>query len=638
MTDDLKQLMRENYLTYASYVILDRAIPDVVDGLKPVQRRILHTLKKIHDEKLHKVANVVGQTMAFHPHGDSAIYEALVNLANKNYLLRKQGNFGNLHTGDPAAAARYIETALSPLAIETMFNPDLTTFLPSYDGRNSEPITLPAKVPLLLMQGAEGIAVGMTTKILPHNFSELLIAQIDLLEGKKIKLYPDFPSGGLLDISEYNHGKGKVRLRAKIVEKDQKTVVIKELCYGTTTESVINSIDEAAKKGKIKIDAIHDFTSDKVEIEITLPRGQYAEELIPALFAFTQCETSISLSPIVIRDNLPWETTVEEVLAFHLEKLQTYLKRELEIKKERLEDKIFHKTLEQIFIENKLYKNLETVRSQDKLHETVADSLKPFHRSFLRKPSKEDIDKLLNIPIRRISKFDFDKNQEDIAALKADVCKTEKSLKKMKAYTINYLKYLLKEYSGYYPRKTKVRSMEVINKKEVDKKKVSVGFDSEKGIIGTKVKGSASLTCSPHDKLLIFFSDGAYRIISIPDKTYLHINDKVTAYIGFADKETIFRAVYREAKTNFCFVKRFIVKQFIIDKEYRFFEEGMKLELLTTEKNAKVILNFKPKPRLKTKKADFALDDFAIKGVSAKGIRLSRHEVKKISIPKKKSS
>jgi topoisomerase IV subunit A len=366
--EDVKQLMRHHYLKYASYVILDRAIPNVFDGLKPVQRRILHTLWSMHDGKLHKVANVAGQTMAYHPHGDGPITEALVNMANKGFLLDQHGNFGNIFTGDPAAASRYIETRLSALAKETMFNPDLTQFIPSYDGRHQEPVCLPAKIPLLLMQGADGIAVGMSTHILPHNFVELLEAEIALLlEGRAKDILPDFPTGGIMDASDYQKGKGKIKLRAKIEIKDPKTLVIREICYGTTTETLIRSIDEAAKRGKIKIDAINDYTSEKVEIEIKLPRGTYAEDLINALYAYTECEVSLNSQMVLIKDDFPCEMDVQEILHLYVEKLQEYLKTELEIERNRLLEKIFDKTLEQIFIENRLYKKIESIGSYDSL-------------------------------------------------------------------------------------------------------------------------------------------------------------------------------------------------------------------------------------------------------------------------------
>ncbi|MCB1149807.1 MAG: DNA topoisomerase IV subunit A, partial [Chlamydiia bacterium] len=373
---DLKQLMKDHYIRYASYVILDRAIPDAKDGLKPVQRRILHTLRTMHDGKMHKVANVAGQTMAFHPHGDAPITDALVNMANKGFLLDMQGNFGNIYTGDPAAASRYIETRLSELSIETMFNPDLTTYTPSYDGRNKEPVQLPAKIPLLLMQGAEGIAVGMATKILPHNFIELLNAQIDILEGREIRLLPDFVTGGLMDASDYDCGRGKVKLRAKIEVADPKTLVIREICYGTSTEGLIRTIDDAAKKGKIKIESINDYTAENVEIEIKLPRGQYAEEVIDALYAFTDCEVSLSSQVMAIRDGFPWETDVHEILKYNTENLRSFLERELEIERERLLEKIYEKTLEQIFIENRLYKLIEEIKSYEEIHKVIETSLK----------------------------------------------------------------------------------------------------------------------------------------------------------------------------------------------------------------------------------------------------------------------
>src|SRR5580700_11150995 len=376
--DDLKTQMKAHFTKYASYVILDRAIPHVIDGLKPVQRRILETLRRQNDDKLHKVANIVGQSMQFHPHGDAPIYEALVNLANKGYLLDKQGNFGNPCTGYPSAAARYIETRLTSLARETLFNPDITEIVASYDGRNHEPVTLPAKIPLLLMQGAEGIAVGMSTRILPHHFTELLEAQIAYLEGRPFKIYPDFPTGGVMDKSQYDKGQGKVKLRAKIEIKDPKTVVIREICYGTTTESLIRSIDEAAKKGKIKIEAINDYTAQEIEIEIKLPRGQYAEEVLDALYAFTECETTLGSQVVVIKDGLPWETDVHEILSYNAEKLMEFLRRELEIERNRLLERLFYKTLEQIFIGERIYKKIETVKTLEEIDQVLETAFKPY--------------------------------------------------------------------------------------------------------------------------------------------------------------------------------------------------------------------------------------------------------------------
>ncbi|MDP1879904.1 MAG: DNA topoisomerase IV subunit A, partial [Parachlamydiaceae bacterium] len=499
MKDDIKELMQLHYLKYASYVILDRAIPNVVDGLKPVQRRILYMLWLMHDGKLHKVANVAGQTMALHPHGDVPITEALVNIANKEYLLDMQGNFGNLMTGDPAAAARYIETRLSPLGKEVLFNPDLTPLMSSYDGRHQEPVVLPAKIPLVLLQGADGIAVGMSTHIFPHNFVELLEAEIDILENRLFTLLPDFPTGGIMDASNYDLGKGKIKLRAKIEVKDAKNLVIKEICYGTTTESLIRSIDEAAKRGKIKIDGINDYTSDKIEIEIKLPRGVYAQDLLDALYLYTECEISLTSQIIVIKDNYPWEPNVNEILHFHTEQLQRYLRTELEIEAERLKEKIFDKTLEQIFIENRIYQKIEKKETYDAIHQIIADSLVPFHMQLIRIPTHDDRERLLNIPIRRISRFDFNKNQEEIVAFQEQLLNVEKDLKNIKKVTIRYLQGLIKKYGKEYPRKTEVQSIQQIDTRAIETRKVKVYYDPETGFIGTKVSGESSIECTNFD-------------------------------------------------------------------------------------------------------------------------------------------
>ncbi len=629
--EDFKQLMQHHYLKYASYVILDRAIPHVIDGLKPVQRRILHTLYVMHDGKLHKVANVAGQTMAYHPHGDAPITEALVNLANKGYLLDTQGNFGNIFTGDPAAAARYIETRLSPLARETMFNPDLTETMLSYDGRRQEPVTLPAKIPLVLMQGADGIAVGMSTHIFPHNFVELLEAEIAILEGREFQILPDFPTGGIMDASEYAKGKGKVKLRAKLEERDPKTIVITEICYGTTTESLIRSIDEAAKKGKIKIEAINDYTAEKVEIEIKLPRGTYANELIPALCSFTECEVTLHSQLIVIKDNLPWEPDVDAVLHYHVEHLQEYLKRELEIEQGRLKEKIFDKTLEQIFIENRLYKKIENVSSNDKIHETVAASLEPYHEQLMRVPTHEDREKLLNIPIRRISRFDLDKNQEEIAATQAQLLKVEKDLKQIKKFTIHYLRGLLAKFAKDYPRKTQVQEIEQIDRRAVATRSVKVGFDPVTGFIGTKVASEAPLTCTNFDKLLIVYKDGSYTVINIPEKQYVNLDHTKVVHAGVADKQTVMSVIYKDPKTHLAFAKRFIVDKFILEKGYRYFEPGMDLMLFSSEPKLKLDVHLIPKPKQKVARLEFDMEKVLVKGVSAHGVRVTNRQVKKVT-------
>lgn len=628
--DDLKQLMRVNYLQYASYVILDRAIPNIVDGLKPVQRRILFTLFRIHDGRLHKVMNVAGQTMALHPHGDQPIVDALVNMANKGYLLDQQGNFGNILTGDPSAAPRYIETRLSALANETMFNPDLTELAPSYDSRALEPVALPAKIPLLLMQGADGIAVGMSTRILPHNFAELLEAEIAILEGREYTILPDFPTGGLMDAADYAKGRGRVKLRAKVDVRDPKTLVITQVCYGTTTESLIRSIDEAAKRGKIKIDAIHDYTSDKVEIEIKLPRGQYADDIINALYAYTECEVSVNSQIVVVEDNFPIETDVDYVLHYHVEKLQGYLKRELEIERDRLQEKIFQKSLERIFIENRLYKQIENVSTYDKIHSTIENSLVPFHAELYREPTYDDRERLLNIPIRRISRFDLDKNREEVADTSQKLEAVLKDLKDVKRYTIRYLKGLLKTYGKEFPRQTQIQAIADLDKRAIDTRKVKVGFDPATGFIGTKVTGDSSIECTNFDKLLIMYKDGTYTVINIPEKQYINCDKTKVLYVGVADKKTVFSVVYRDPKTCYCFAKRFAVTQFILEKVYRFFDEGMTLEYFTAHPNHTVLLKLMPKARQKVSKIEFSLPSIGIKGVSAKGVRIAKHEVKRV--------
>lgn len=641
MLEDLKNLMRSNFLKYASYVILERAIPNI-DGLKPVQRRILYTLFTMDDGKFHKVANAVGQTMAYHPHGDAPISEALINLANKGFLLDRQGNFGNIYTGDPASAPRYIETRLSPLARETLFNKDLMSFIPSYDSRNKEPIILSAKIPLLLMQGAEGIAVGMSTRILPHNFTELLEASINILQGKEFDILPDFPTGGLMDISQYDKGRGKIKLRTKIETPNEKTIIIKEICYGTTTESLIHSIDEAAKKGKIKIDTINDYTADKVEIEITLPRGQYADKVTKALYAFTDCEVSLNSQIIVIKDHLPWETTVDEVLQDYVERLQNYLRQELEIELQRLTEKIFYHSLERIFIENKMYKHIEKLSSYEKIHSTIAKELKPFHDELSRVPKYEDRERLLQMPIRRISRFDLDKNHKDIIALEKRVKEINKELSNIKRHTINYLKGLMKKYAEDYPRKTKIREIEDIDVRTVAKRKIKVGIDLDKGFIGTKVSTGKQIECSNFDKLLLFYDDGTFQIISIPEKQYLLQNGSKIVYVNVADKKTIIRIMYRDNDSLQAYIKRFVVKQFILNKTYRFIDEGTKLLHFDTQEGVNVKVRFKPKLRQKVSSVVVDMDSVAIKGVSARGIRISNKPVKSIKVlpppPKPKDS
>lgn len=624
---DLKDLMKDHFIQYASYVICDRAIPNVVDGLKPVQRRILEILWRQNDDKLHKVANIVGQTMQLHPHGDAPIYEALVTLANKGFLLDRQGNFGNILTGDPSAAGRYIEARLSPLAKATLFNPDLTEKVPSYDGRNFEPVVLPSKIPLLLMQGSDGIAVGMSTRVLPHNFQELLEAEIAYLEGKNFRIYPDFPTGGIMDRSEYDKGRGRVKVRAKIEVKDSKTLVIREICYGTTTESLIRSIDEAAKKGKLKIESINDYTSKDVEIEIKLPRGQYAEDILDALYGFTECEMVINSQVIVIKDGLPWETDVHEVLGYNAELLVGYLRKELELERDRYLEKIFYKTLERIFIENRLYKKIETGKTLEGIYKILHECFKPYHKKLAKEPQQNDLERLMQIPIRKISQYDIDKNKEEIALLEESLEVTLKNLKNVKKFTIAYLKGLIEKFGADFPRKTKIRAIEEIDRKAIETKEIKVGFDPQTGFVGTKV-GVNSFVCTNFDKLLVLCSDGTYKVINIAEKQYVENANTVMV----ADKKTVLSCVYWNKKAGECFAKRFVVEKFILEKSYRYFEEGYSLVGLTTSDDGAFIVELEKTGKSKGGSKTILLKDVPIKAASVKGVRVSKNKVKKITL------
>ncbi len=628
--EDIKQLMQRHYITYASYVILDRAIPHVIDGLKPVQRRILYMLWLMHDGKMHKVANVAGQTMALHPHGDAAIIDALVNIANKGYLIDTQGNFGNLLTGDPAAASRYIEVRLSPLGKEVLFNPDLTQMLDSYDGRYKEPIVLPAKIPLVLLQGIDGIAVGMSTHIFPHNFTELLEAEIALLDERPFTILPDFPTGGIMDASSYEKGMGKVKLRARIEVQDAKTLVIREVCYGTTTESLMQSIEDAAKKGKIKIDAINDYTADKVEIEIKLPRGSYAQDLLDGLYAYTLCEVTLHSQIMVIKDQLPWEADTDSILRLHIQKLQEYLRLELEIEKKNFLEKIFERSLEQIFIEHRMYQLIETLSSYEIIHQTIADQLKPFHDALIRIPTYEDRERLLNIPIRRISRFDILKNQEEVAGYHVQLTRIEKELTSIKKVTIRYLEGLIKKYGKHFPRKTEIQSLQQVDLRAMETKNIQIGFDPALGFIGTKVPGPVFIECTNFDKLLLLYNDGSYQVITIPEKMYVHKGKVQIVYTGVADKKTVLSAVYRDSKTHLIYGKRFIITKFILDKTYRFMEESLHLEFISSASKNSVELQFYPKAKQTISKKVVELEAIILKGVASKGNRLANRPVKKV--------
>ena len=527
------------FLEYASYVIRDRAIPNLADGLKPVQRRILWALHEKDDGRFIKVANVVGHTMQYHPHGDASIGDALVVLANKRYLIEGQGNYGNIFTGDPAAASRYIECRLTELARTEVFNDSITDFIPSYDGRNKEPVTLPCKLPLTLMLGAEGIAVGLAARILPHNFPELLEAQIAILKKQPFKCLPDFNTGGLMDARDYQDGKGSVKVRAKIKTKDESTVVIKEIPPTTTTESLIASIEDAVQKGKLKVKSINDFTSEDVEIEIRCHAGVDAEKMIDALYAFTDCEVSIASRIVVIKDNRPVELTVSEILRENTEQLVAILKRELELRERQLLDELHYRTLERIFIEERIYKLIEKCKTNEAVLASVYDGFKPFKKELIRDIVDADVEKLLQVRIRRISLFDINKHREEMEKTKAELAETLKNLKGLTKCVIGHLEALLEKYGKVYPRlTTKSARHEEVDVKAVAFKSFKVAYDRETGYVGYKVSGDEfKLDCTKFDKVLLVFKDGTYKVSELPEKMFV---GQELFYCGLPDRGKVF--------------------------------------------------------------------------------------------------
>src|ERR1051325_3493254 len=517
----LHRRMDTSFLQYASYVIRDRAIPNLSDGLKPVQRRILWSLHEKDDARFIKVATIAGHCAQYHPHGDVSIGDALVVLANKRYLIEGQGNFGNIFTGDPAAAPRYIECRLTELARHEIFNDEITDFVPSYDGRNKEPVALPAKLPILLMLGTEGIAVGMSCRILPHNFPELLEAQIAILKKQSFKCLPDFQTGGLMDAREYKDGTGTIKVRARIKTKDESTVVIKEIPPTTTTDSLIASIEDASRKGKIKVKSINDFTSEEVEIEIKAPSGVSAEQLIDALYAFTDCEVTIASRITVIRNNRPVELTVSEVLRENTAQLVATLKRELEWKEKQLEQELHFKTLVRLFIENRIYKKIEPCRTNEAVQAAVHEGFKPFRREMRRDLTDGDVPMLLEVRIRRISLFDIHKHREEMDKLKAELDETRRNLKNVTRYAIGHLTALLEKYGPLSPRLTRSSRYDEVDAKEVAFKAFKVAYDRGSGYVGYKVSGEEfRADCTKFDKIILVFKDGHYKVVDLPEKLF----------------------------------------------------------------------------------------------------------------------
>ncbi len=640
--------MYENwFLDYASYVILERAVPHLHDGLKPVQRRILHSMRRMEDGRYNKVANIIGNTMQFHPHGDASIGEALVGLGQKDLLIDTQGNWGNQLTGDSAAAPRYIEARLSKFALDVVFNPKITEWKSSYDGRNEEPITLPMKFPLLLVQGVEGIAVGLAAKILPHNFNELIDASIDYLRGKSFTLYPDFPTGGLIDVSRYNKGLrgGAVRIRSKITkEEDNRTLRITDIPYGRTTETVIESILRANEKGKIKIKKIDDNTSEFVEILVHLAANTSPDKTIDALYAFTDCEISISPNCTVIDKDRPKFLGVEELLKTSADHSVDLLKRELEIKLHELNEAWHMSSLEKIFIENRLYLLIEECETWEAIIETIDKGLEPFKKLLKREVTTEDITKLTEIKIKRISKYDSNKADEHIKGLETDIEKTQDYLNHIVDYTINFYKTIKKKYGKGRERKSEIRSFENIDAAKVVVANEKLYVNRSEGFVGTALKKEEYVCdCSDIDDIIVFLRDGRYIVTKVANKAFIGKDIIHIAVWKKNDSRTIYNTVYRDGKSGRALIKRFAVKSVTRDREYNLTKGTPYSRVLYFTENpngeAEVIkVYLKPKPRIKKLIFETDFSEIAIKGRQSQGNILTRHDVHKIVMKEKGTS
>lgn len=624
-------LFNRNFLEYASYVIKDRAIPHIDDGLKPVQRRILHSLLEIDDGKFHKVANVVGHCMKYHPHGDASIYEALVVLAAKGLFIETQGNFGNILTGDSASAARYIECRIDPLAREILWRPELTEYIDSYDGRNREPVAFPAKIPLALILGAEGIAVGMSTRILPHNFGEVIRAVQAALRGEQVELFPDFPHGGIMDVSEYAQGQGKILVRARLDTSDEKRIVIRELPFGTTTESLITSIESAARRGKIKIAQINDYTSEDVEIEIRLPRGVYTQDVVDGLFAFTDCEQSISVNLLLIADNKPRLFTVPEVIRYHSQRLVALLEQELRHEEAALTDKLHMRTLERIFIEERIYKRIEEERTQEGVIATVHAGFKPFRKELIRPLTDEDIERLLKIPIRRISLYDIERNRREVEEIRVRLKEIKGYLANLVEYALTFLEGVLEGHEAKFARRTEIQGFQRVDVREAAVRDRVLRYDEGSGYLGYGLSsGREIVAVSAYDRVLVIDAEGVYRVVDAPEKRYVGSG---MLHAGLADKESlaekVFSVVYRNAEGE-TYLKRCTIEQYIIEKQYELLPEGAQPLLLTTQTDLVIRLRYRKKPRLQKLEEDFLLKDYLVKGARAAGVRLSTKEISSV--------
>lgn len=640
----LSGMYKNWFLDYASYVILERAVPSIDDGLKPVQRRILHSMKRMDDGRYNKVANIVGHTMQFHPHGDASIGDALVQMGQKNLLVDTQGNWGNILTGDRAAAPRYIESRLSKFALETVFNPKTTDWQLSYDGRNKEPITLPVKFPLLLAQGAEGIAVGLSSKILPHNLNEICDSAVKYLRGEEFKIFPDFATGGSIDVSRYNDGArgGTLKVRAKIEKLDSKTLVIREVPFTKTASSLQESITKAVEKGKLKIRRVEDMTASEVEIHLHLSPGTSSDKTIDALYAFSDCEISISPNCCVIADNKPVFLSVSDVLRHSVDHTQNLLRKELEIHRTELLEQLFFNSLERIFIEERIYKEreFEMAKNIDRVVAFVDSKLEPFKKDFIREVGREDILRLLEIKMQRILKFNKDKADELIQKIKDEIAAIDKDLSEMTRVTIEWFLHLKEKYGSEHPRLTEIKSFDTIIAAKVVDANEKLYIDRQEGFIGTGLKKAEFVqNCSDLDDVIIFYKDGKYKVTKIADKVFIGKGVLHVQVFKKNDKRTIYNVVYRDGRDGPCYIKRFNVTSITRDKEYNITQgvEGSKIMYFTANPNGeaetlKITLDPIPRARNQNIFLDYDFSKLAIKGRNSKGNLLTKRSVHRISL------
>ena len=633
-------LYKDWFLDYASYVILDRAIPSIFDGFKPVQRRIMHSMRELEDGRYNKVANVVGNTMKYHPHGDASITDAMVQIGQKELLIDTQGNWGNIFTGDSAAAPRYIEARLTPFALEVVFNPKTTIWAKSYDGRNNEPIDLPVKFPLLLASGVEGIGVGLSTKIMPHNFNELIDASISHLKGKKFQIFPDFITGGMLDVSNYNDGErgGRIRARARIIQKDKNTLSITELPFGKNTSDLIDSIIKANEKGKIKIKKIEDNTSDKVEINIYLNNDVSPDKTIDALYAFTDCEIPISPNACVIVGNKPMFLNVSEILRQNTDHTVSLLKKELQIELHELQENWHFSSLERIFIENRIYHDIEEVKSWEDVIATIAKGLKPHTTHLLRAVTEEDILRLTEIRIKRISRFDLDKFKENIIALEGKIEQVKYNLEHLIPYAIEYYVNIQKKYGKGKERKTELRIFDTIDATKVAVANEKFYVNWEEGFIGTSLKKDEYLfDCSDIDDIITFQKDGTMKVVKVEPKTFIGKNIEHVAIWKKNDKRTVYNMIYREGKDGPYYMKRFSVTGVTRNTDYKLASDKKGSDMLYFSANPNgeaeiVTVLLKPNARVRKNKIEIDFSELTIKGRDSKGNVVTKYTVKKVDL------